>query len=303
MLKTLLKWSVIGLGAVLLLGGGFVGFQLWRFAADAGRVWEVPPTPIRATSDSAVIARGRHIAQSFGGCTGCHGEDLGGRLVEDIGPVGVIRAANITTGDGGLGAEYSDEVLARAIRHGVRPDGTSLHYMPTVEHHWWPDEDLRAVVSWVRSMPEVDRTVEPSVVRPLGRVLYGLGLMPVVVSATTVDHEGPREAVPEPAPTARYGAFLARSCYGCHGDGLSGGAIPGAPSNFAVPTNLTPHESGLASWSYDDFIRAMETRIRPDGSRIDDFMPVGAVVGMNDTERRALWAFLQSLDPAEFGGR
>ena len=303
MVRLVLKWGALVLGAVVLIGAGFLGLQWRKFSADSGRIWEVPPPRIRASSDSAVIARGRHIAESYGGCIGCHGDDLGGRLVEEIGPIGVIRAANITTGEGGLGPEYSDELLARAIRHGVRPDGTSLRYMPTVEHHWWPDEDLEAVVSWVRSMPAVDRTVEPSVVRPLGKVLYGVGLMPMVVSAATVDHDAPREAVPEPAPTAAYGAFLARSCFACHGDGLSGGAIPGAPADLAVPSNLTPHESGLAGWSYEDFARAMETRTRPDGTRIDDFMPVGAVVAMNETERRALWAFLEGLEPAEFGGR
>ena len=153
--------------------------------------------PVLPGAGGRKAARGRHLAESIGGCLGCHGPDLAGALVEDLGPVGVIYAPNIT--QGGLGAEYSDGELARAIRHGIKLDGRSMLFMPTIEFNWWPDEDLVAVMSFVRALPPVDRTVEPAQLRPLGKLLNQFGVMQML-SAETVDQGAPREVVPDPEP-------------------------------------------------------------------------------------------------------
>ena len=201
-----------------------------------------------------------------------------------------------------MGAGYTDGELARAIRHGIDSDSRSLLFMPTPEYNWWPDEDLAAVVSFVRSVPAVDSEMEPTVVRPLGKVLNQFGVMELL-SAETVDHDAPPEAVPAPEPTARYGEFLARGCTGCHGERLSGGKIPGAPSSLATPANLTPHETGLADWTEDQFFDVMDSGVRTDGRRLDAFMPIAGIQAMNETERGALWAYLRSVTPLEFGNR
>jgi hypothetical protein len=70
-----------------------------------------------------------------------------------------------------------------------------------------------------------------------------------------------------------------------------------------IPANLTPHETGLKSWSFEDFERALNTGTRPDGSKIDPFMPFESYSKLNDTEKRAIWAYLQSLPPMAYGGR
>jgi hypothetical protein len=70
-----------------------------------------------------------------------------------------------------------------------------------------------------------------------------------------------------------------------------------------IPTNLTAHETGLQGWTFEDFERALTTGTRPDGSRIDSFMPFEAFSKLNDTEKRALWAYVQNLPPTPFGSR
>lgn len=297
-----LKWIGGIVAGLLLVAVLVVGVQLLRFNRALAAVHDVPAPAIVASADSAILARGEHIASSFGGCRACHGEGLRGGLVEDIGPIGLISAPNLTGGKGGVGDRYTDEQLARTIRYGVRPDGRTLMWMPTEEHHWWPDADLQAVVSYVRSLPAVDNEAAPSTVRPLGRILTSFGVMKTL-SHSMIDPSAPRETVPDPAPTAEYGAFLVRGCRGCHGEHLSGGRIPGAPESLPIPLNLTPHPSGLGGWTKEQFFTVITTGVRPDGRTLDPFMPIATTRGMNDTEKSALWAYLQSLEPRPEGER
>jgi len=301
-LRKLVKWVGGALGAVVLLVVLFAGFQIFSFNRKAAAVVDAPSVRVAVTSDSAVLARGRHVAEALGGCVGCHGENLEGRTVEDMGPIGVFRASNLTRGSGGIGFDYTDDEMARAVRYGVGRDGRSLMFMPSNEHNWWPDEDLTAVISFVRSMPPVDNQVEASRMGPLGKILSNLGVFEML-SARQIDPNAAPETVPAPEPTARYGAYIARGCTGCHGDNYSGGPIPGAPADFAVPRNITPHAEELAGWTEATFNQVIDTGLRPDGTPLDVFMPVASLQAMNPTERTALWAFLQSLEPFPTGAR
>jgi hypothetical protein len=104
-------------------------------------------------------------------------------------------------------------------------------------------------------------------------------------------------------PTVEYGQFLAMGCQGCHGERFSGGPLPGAPSSMAIPLNLTPHETGLKDWSFDDFNKLLSEGVRKNGRRLDPLMPYEAFRKFDDVERHALWAFLKSVPPLSFGNR
>jgi len=90
---------------------------------------------------------------------------------------------------------------------------------------------------------------------------------------------------------------------GCHGEHLSGGPIPGAPSSMAVPLNLTPDATGLAGWSYDDFDKLIQTGNRKSGKPLDPLMAVELLRNMDATEKHALFAYLESIPPLPFGNR
>jgi mono/diheme cytochrome c family protein len=291
-----------GLGALLGLAVAIVLVQVYRFEQARGRVYDVAAPTITISTEPAVLARGRHLAESLGGCHACHGDNLGGAPGDDMGPVGQMGAPNLTRGRGGVGSIYTDGQIARAVRHGIGSDDRTLIFMPSHEFSWWPQDDLTALVSYVRSVPPVDNEQVGASVGLLGKLLHQFGTM-TLTTAELVDHHADPEDVPAPEPTARYGRFLARSCMGCHGERLSGGRIPGAPSSIPAPTNLTSHATGLATWTVDDFISLLETGVRPDGTRVDSFMPTKATGAMNDVEKRALWAYLRSIEPLELGNR
>src|SRR5690606_14017836 len=95
--------------------------------------FEIPEYALTVASDSATIARGAHVA-TIRGCMDCHGEGFSGNVFLDDPMLGRFAGANLTTGVGGVGHLRSDADLERAIRHGVRPDGTALLLMPSLEY-------------------------------------------------------------------------------------------------------------------------------------------------------------------------
>lgn len=298
-IKGVLKGLAIVLALAVLSIGGFVCVQARAFDASMARVYDVPVPTIERSNDPAVIDRGKHLADSLGACTLCHGQNLGGGRVEPLGPMGTMVIPNITTGKDGRGNLYTDGELARLIKHGIRRDGRSVRLMPATDWAWWPDDDVVALISFLRAQPAVDG--DPGVVelKTMAKVLDRIDSIPIDV-ARRIDHTA-QHVVPKPSPDAKYGAFVGTPCRGCHGPGLSGGPIPGGPPGLAVPRNLTPHETGLKGWTYDDFETLVRAGKRKDGKAIDPFMPLDPIRNMNDVERRALWAYLQSVPPRPFG--
>jgi mono/diheme cytochrome c family protein len=301
MIKRVLKWIAVVAVVVLVGVGGFVSYSAWAFGKSMARVYDLPPPTVTRSADPAVIARGKHVVESIGGCASgdCHGADLAGGKPIVMGPLGTITAPNITPG--GHGGEYSDGEMARLILHGIKRDGKSLRFMPSQELNWLPDDDVLAVISYLRTVPPVAKPDGKIEIGLLAKVLDRRGMVTIDV-ARVIDHSK-RATAPTPAPTAVYGAFLSKSCMGCHGEHLAGGPIPGAPSSIPVPKNITLHDTGIKGWSFADFDRVLMQGIKKDGNKVDAFMPIDSFSKMNDVERRALWAYVESLPPQPFGAR
>jgi mono/diheme cytochrome c family protein len=263
------------------------------------KVYDVPIPSVTASTDQAVIARGKHLVTSLAGCAlrDCHGGDLGGGPTLSLGPIGTLSAPNMTL----VAKTYSDGELVRLIKHGVKKDGRSVRFMPCTDFSWLPESDAVAIVSYVRSVPAVDKPNGPIQIGLLGTVLDRRGQFDLDV-ARRIDHTRD-ERPPAPEPTAEYGQFVSRLCLGCHGKGLSGGPIPGAPPSIPIPRNLTPDTTGLKGWSYEDFEAFIATGVRKNGEHVNPFMPIEALRNMNEDERKALWAYLQSVPPKPFGQR
>ena len=71
-----------------------------------------------------------------------------------------IAARNITPDpETGIGA-WTDDEIARAIREGVRKDGTALFpVMPYLDFATMDDEDVKSIVVYLRTIPAVKNTV------------------------------------------------------------------------------------------------------------------------------------------------
>jgi hypothetical protein len=300
----IVKKVLKGLGVVLVVVaaalGIFVYIQCSAFDASLARVYDVPVPSVTRSTDPAVIARGKHLVESFGACSSrdCHGPDLGGGKELVMGPLGTINGPNISL----LAQAYSDGELVRLIKHGLKKDGRGVILMTSQDFGWLPDAEVLAIVSYLRTVPQVDRPNGTTVVKTLGKVLDRRDAVPLDV-ARRIDH-GKVEDVPAPAPNAAYGAFLARECRGCHGEQhMSGGRIPGTPDTIPAPLNLTPDASGLQGWTFDDFDKVMRTAVRKNGQTLDPFMPVSSWKNLDDTEMHALWAYLQTLPATPLGQR
>ncbi len=301
MVKKAFKWLVIALLVVVFLAlGGFVtvaGLSKSRVGHEyALETFELPEA-----EGSGDLAEGERLYRAWG-CIDCHGEDLGGKLAFEGGPLGTSHGTNLTTGEHGIGGDYTDEDMVRALVSGVRPDGTPLLFMPSHEYRNFPDAQIAQLIAYIRTVEPVDREPGESRIGPVGRILHVSGMFPMV-AAELIDFDQPRDGGIAVGPTAEYGAAIGSGCTGCHGATLSGGRIPGAPAEIPAPQNLTPHESGLADWTFEEFDRAMREGISKDGRQLDEFMPYGAYQHMTEVEIQALWAWLETVPPKEAGGR
>jgi len=303
--KPLIKKLLISFGGLLGLAalglGGYVFAQVSAFDASLSKIYSIPVPQVHASNSPEAIARGDHLAHSLGGCTvsECHGPSLGGGKEISAGPVGTIGAPNITSG--GLGAVYSDGELMRLIEHGVRKDGKTVRFMSSHEINWLPQDDILAIIAYVRSVAAVEGPGASLSIGLLGKVLDRRDQFALDI-ARRIDHEHIQKA-PAPAPTKEYGRYIAKLCMGCHGETYSGGPIPGAPPDMPIPANITPHGTGLKGWTYEAFERLADQGLRNDGQKVDPFMPIEVLAHMNETERKALYAYLVTLEPKPFGNR
>jgi len=302
-MRRLRRVLVVALGVLAAVLVVAVGTVYALSSRRINRTYPIPrDAPLAIPTDSASVARGRHLAMAVASCTLCHGLDLGGTVIGEEGPLGVVAGPNLTRGRGGLGATFTDADWVRAIRYGVHRDSTSLIVMPSEVFTHFTDRDLAALIAYLKQLPPVDREVPRSRFGPMGRALLAAGKFNILVAPKT-----PRVAsrpVVAQGPTAEYGRYLAdvSGCHGCHGYGLSGGRVAGPPG-IPLASNLTP-AGRIASWTEVDFTRALRTGRRPDGTMIDDFMPWRVVFShMTDEEARALWLYLRTARARPFGNK
>jgi mono/diheme cytochrome c family protein len=283
----------------------------------ATRTITAPYPNIHASLEPAVIERGRYLVEGPAHCGECHGapepravsrkgRPMSGGLEFEL-PVGTFRVPNITpdpvTGIGRI----KDEELARMIRFGVTPDGhAALPFMPYAE---LCDDDLTAIISYLRAQKPVKHRVQPHSVNLLGRIVQAYVLKPKGPSAP------PRKSF-MPEATAAYGDYLTHNvgnCVMCHtkvdmrtgafdGPPFGGGAVHEAANNphreFVTP-NLTPDPrwGWLQGWTEDAFV----ARFQAGRVHHDSPMPWESFQAMTDTDLRAIFRYFQTLPSAPTG--
>jgi len=298
MSRSIMKWlgRVVALVLVLcVLAAGLV------YAASERKLrqkWDVTVDDVILPTDSASIARGEHLVRNVIDCTLCHGDDLGGAIYSSSRAIGTVAGPNLTRGRGGK--EYTPTDYIRAIRRGVKRDSTSLIVMPSEVFTHLTQQDLGAVVAFLMKVKPVDREVPKSGFGPVGRALLATGKMNILVAGKT-PYLTPVESVPIDT-TPAYGKYIAdiSGCHGCHGYGLSGGKVAGPPG-LPPASNLTP--AGIGNWTEADLARALREGKRPDGTVLNEFMPWKVFRGMTDAEVHAIWVYLRSVPPKEFGNK
>ena len=278
--------------------------------------FDAPYPPVEASTDSTVIARGHYVVRDVASCSLCHGDTtqyaaamtgaevpLTGGFHWDI-PPGTFYARNITPdAETGIGT-FSDGAIARALRQGVGHDGRAL--LPFMEMQGLSDEDLVAVVSYLKSQPPVRNPVPAHRFTVLG----------MVVKATLLANPvGPRGTPPRATPrgaTVENGRYLVESvanCWACHTqrDGRTGQLVGprfgGAtefteasdPGHVWAPPNITSDSATgkLGAMSEDQFVaRFRAGRLLP-GSP----MPWQGFSRMTEDDLRAMYLYLKTVPP------
>jgi mono/diheme cytochrome c family protein len=278
----------------------------WGIVAWA---WALAAAPAFG-QDAQLVERGAYLMNSIVACGNCHAQrDKEGRPVPALGLSGgflfdeePFRAyvRNITPDvETGIG-KWTEAQLARAIREGIRPDGTLIGPpMPIGFYRDIADADVKALVAYLRAQPPVKHVVPKSEYRMKLPKAYGPPI------------KKPNVAPPRSDPV-KYGAYLAGPlghCMDCHTPwtesgidgrrmGAGGNPIKG-PWGVSVSRNLTP--TGLKDWSDAEIARAIREGKSRDGSALRPPMAFDWYRNISDDDMKALIAYLRSLPPQPSG--
>jgi len=292
-MKKILKWIGIVLGSLLVLVVIAIVIVLGIGRARFNETVAVDVPSLAIPTDEAALARGEHLVKAVAHCAYCHGDDLAGEfVVNNPRTQGVIVAPNLTAGEGGIGASYTNEDWVRTIRHGVTPAGRSVILMPSLWFNVMSETDLAALIAYLQTIPPIDNELPETQLGPLFYALIGTGPLTAAMSGRVIDHDAPFTPALEEGATAVYGEYLARIalCSSCHGPELAGGQVcPDCP----IGPNLTPGGE-LQGWTQADFVTAIRTGTHPNGRQISQFMPWQYFQHMTDTELAAIWTYLQA---------
>ncbi len=321
MLK-LLKYLTAGV--VVIVAGGAAYF--WGYLPKSR------PAPVmNITYTPELVAKGEYLVNEVLLCFDCHSSrdwtQYSGPAIPPLGagrpcidenskPVGVnfgmggfpgrLCIRNITMDEEtGIGA-WTDGEIARAIREGVGRDGESLFpIMPWFMYTEMTDEDVSAVIAYLRTIPPVKSF------RPERKLDFPLNVLTRLYPEPL---DGPIPAI-DKSDTVTYGRYLTKiaRCEFCHTPRVrrSVDPLPGRLMAGGVPffmgkdmhysKNLTSHPSGLGYWTKEMFIQRFRLATEPFPVKEENNSEMNWVEfsGMSDADLGAIWDYLMTLEPKE----
>ena len=218
------------------------------------------------------------------GCYGCHGQELHGYPWIEDPAVGVLHTANLTRAL----PVYSDAQIARALREGVRADGSPLWAMPSAIFSRLGDADMAALIAYLRTVPPGGEVHPRLVLGPEGRRMVAAGeLKPEPQMVRESIDDGPPD-IDGDHDRARY--MIRATCAECHGLDLSGDPNPS-------PDSTAPSLSIVSAYSRPQFHHLLRTG-EPVGGRTLDLMADvarGRFSRLTDAEVDAIYDYLAAL--------
>jgi cytochrome c553 len=277
---------------------------------EAAKTVEAAKTPEAAKPDPKLVERGAYIAKA-GACAVCHtavgptGPDManafgGGLEMPD--KMGKWITPNISqdksTGIGG----WTDDQIARGIREGVRPDNSQMYViMPYMHYNRLTDDDTKALVAFLRTIPAVNKVVAPNKDLKMPKI------------------PAPKPAsLPDSPDDPKHGEYMATLmlCGHCHWtpgkdmamspDKMFSGGLPIEVPMLGTGTIFTRNitsdpETGIGKWTEDQIFTTIKTMTKPDGKMIQGpmlFMQ-GAWSQLDDKDLHAVAKFIKALPPVK----
>jgi cytochrome c553 len=283
--RRVVKWIGISIGGIVgfaLLGTTIVYMVI---GIDLSKSFEVPVTEVAVPIEYASTAEGQRLARTRGCLNGCHGDTVTGDVFFEMPDGTVLVAPDLAT----AAKKYSAAELERIIRHGVRPDGTSvLLPMPSEMFYNLSDEDVGLIIGFLQSQTSREEPLPQTYFGPLGRLMLLLFKqdMGTILAAESINHDLVRLDA-SPGDPEEYGKYIAMtSCTECHGPELRG-----------WPDDNVPSLAIVAAYSLEDFTTLLRSG-EPIGGRELDLMAEVAIrrfSNFTDSEIAALHAYLRTL--------
>lgn len=300
-------WRRLVILAVLGAAGFFIAMQPAVFDLVHSRSFS-------GLSGNADIDNGKNLFWA-GGCASCHSTENqpdrtllgGGHGLKS--PFGTFYVPNISSHPrDGIGA-WTVEQFARAMVRGVSPDGR--HYYPSfpyASYQRMTDGDLRDLFHFMKTLPAAEGKIRdhdlpfPFNIRlTLGGwkwlFLDGKPFTPVANASAEFNRgdyltNGPGHCAECHSPRNFLGGIMS-------GMRLAGGPDPEGKGGW-IP-NLTPHETGLKSWSKGSIASILSSGMKDDGDFVGGSM---ASVSKNFSNVKkedvnAIAEYLKNITPIE----
>jgi mono/diheme cytochrome c family protein len=310
-ISKVIVFTVVALVLIAVIGLGYITMCL----PDVGK-----PEDIKIALTPQRIARGKYLANHVTLCTDCHSQrDWSKRIGEidpdklgaggdnfgsDVGVPGDIYVPNITPFSL---KGWTDGEIFRAITTGERKDGTAIFpFMPWQNFAKMDREDLYSIIAYIRTLHPIETKPYPE--RKLD--------FPTNIIVHLMPQKAGLGKLPPVSDTIAYGKYLvtAASCTFCHSQSDKGTPLPGLEFaggvNFKLggttvtSANITPDKAtGIGNWSREAFlqrfkdVRDTSSTIYKQAAKFKTVMPWYDYAGMNDTDLKAIYAYLRTIKP------
>lgn len=307
---------IIGIIIIIITGLISTGIYLKYYLPNVGKTSDIT---IETTPER--IERGRYLANHVTVCIDCHStrdwsiyagpisNNMGGggeKFGKEMGFPGTIYAPNITPFNL---KSWTDGEILRAITTGVNKQGKALFPVMPYHHYGQMDaEDIYSIISYIRTLKPLEGNW------PARELDF-----PVSVLINTMPKKAHFTPIPSRSNELAYGKYIvnAAGCVDCHSKTEKGAIIPGTefgggmefkqPAGIVRSANITPHkETGIGNLSLTDFIQRFkqytDSTHQPQKLTPHDLntpMPWYMYAGMNESDLKAIYTYLQSLSPID----
>jgi mono/diheme cytochrome c family protein len=261
------------------------------------------------------LARGQYLVENLG-CFECHGEHDWTKhdapLIEGTrgagyaefplaGLPGRVIPPNITPDPETGAGNWTDDMLARAIREGIGHDGRALFpFMPYPDFHSMSDEDLASVIVYLRSIPPIRKALpKTEIIFP---VKYLMRSMPQPITEPV-----PQADVSTPVKRGEYLVTVA-GCTDCHtpqakgqpirGLEFAGGFVLEGPWGRVASANITPDPSGIPYYDEALFLKMIHTGYVK-ARKINQIMPWFDYRNLTDEDLKAIFSYIRTFKPVK----
>ncbi len=302
---SILGWVLLIIIIVLGIGATYIHFT----GIPTYDHPQIPDVKVEITPQK--VEKGQKIASML--CMHCHSNNdnrMTGRKLTDLpSEFGDIYSMNITSDEEkGIG-KWTDGEVIYFLRTGLRKNGTySPPYMP--KFPLLSDDDMQSIVAWLRSEEHAVKATreEPPISDPsfLVKLLSQVAFSPLPYPDKVIEN-------PDTTNQLVWGKYLSNKLYGCFqchcadfktnndlepekSAGFYGGGntLINLMGSEIKSLNITSDtETGIGSWTEEDFLTALKTGKRKNGEQLR--YPMLPYTRLTDGELKAIYAYLRTV--------